>query len=368
MTGARIVWECLTREGVGTVFGYPGGAVLNLYDALLDFPAIHHVLARHEQGACHMADGYARASGQVGVVIATSGPGATNLVTGLATAMLDSVPLVAITGQVRSHLIGTRRLPGSGRHRRHHPHHQAQLPGARASRTSSRCSGRPLPWPPPAGLAPSWWTSPPMPRRLRPSFDWDDCVPHRHLRHLPPRPDAEQIRAGPQAHPERQAAGHPRGPGHRSLGGPAGGPGLRGEDLHPHRRHPAGPGRHPRQPPPEPRHDGHARRGLDQPDHPGGRSPAGLRHALRRPGHGGPQDLRPPRQEDPHRDRCLRDPQEREGGRADPGRPAGDPAGAAAPGEGQGPLGLAGARGLPAGLRQCGGHSGGPRAPCTPPR
>ncbi|MBK8725932.1 MAG: biosynthetic-type acetolactate synthase large subunit [Holophagaceae bacterium] len=105
-TGAQILWEGLLREGVEVVFGYPGGAILPAYDALLDFP-IRHVLVRHEQGACHMADGYARASGRVGVVIATSGPGATNLVTGLANAMMDSVPLVAITGQVGSRLLGS---------------------------------------------------------------------------------------------------------------------------------------------------------------------------------------------------------------------------------------------------------------------
>jgi acetolactate synthase-1/2/3 large subunit len=104
-TGAQIIWECLVRSGVETVFGYPGGAILPAYDAMLDYP-IRHVLVRHEQGATHMADGFARASGRVGVVIATSGPGATNLVTGIATAMMDSVPLVCITGQVPSHLIG----------------------------------------------------------------------------------------------------------------------------------------------------------------------------------------------------------------------------------------------------------------------
>jgi acetolactate synthase-1/2/3 large subunit len=104
-SGAEIIWECLVRQGVRTVFGYPGGAILPAYDALLDFP-VHHVLVRHEQGAAHMADGFARASGGLGVVIATSGPGATNLVTGIATAMMDSVPLLCITGQVPSHLIG----------------------------------------------------------------------------------------------------------------------------------------------------------------------------------------------------------------------------------------------------------------------
>src|SRR5215467_11016847 len=105
-TGAQILWECLEREGVTHVFGYPGGAILPAYDAL-KHSKIHHVLVRHEQGAAHMADGYARASGQVGVAVATSGPGATNLVTGIATAMLDSSPIVCITGQVGSKLIGS---------------------------------------------------------------------------------------------------------------------------------------------------------------------------------------------------------------------------------------------------------------------
>jgi acetolactate synthase-1/2/3 large subunit len=104
-TGAQIIWECLVKEGVKTVFGYPGGAILPVYDAMLDYP-IHHVLVRHEQAAAHMADGYARASGQVGVAIATSGPGATNLVTGIATAQMDSSPTVFITGQVPSRYIG----------------------------------------------------------------------------------------------------------------------------------------------------------------------------------------------------------------------------------------------------------------------
>ena len=106
MTGAQILWESLVRQGVTDVFGYPGGAILPAYDALLDFP-IRHTLVRHEQGATHMADGYARATGRVGVAIATSGPGATNMVTGLATAMMDSSPIVCITGQVGSRLIGS---------------------------------------------------------------------------------------------------------------------------------------------------------------------------------------------------------------------------------------------------------------------
>ncbi|MGH9325004.1 MAG: biosynthetic-type acetolactate synthase large subunit [Vicinamibacteria bacterium] len=105
-SGAQIVWDALEQESVRYVFGYPGGAILPVYDALLD-SRIHHVLVRHEQGAAHMADGYARASGGVGVAMATSGPGATNLVTGIATAMMDSSPIVCITGQVSSRVIGT---------------------------------------------------------------------------------------------------------------------------------------------------------------------------------------------------------------------------------------------------------------------
>jgi acetolactate synthase-1/2/3 large subunit len=106
LTGAEILWATLEGEGVREVFGYPGGAILPAYDALRKFP-IRHILVRHEQSAVHMADGYARASGRVGVAIATSGPGATNMVTGIATAMLDSIPVVCITGQVGSKVLGT---------------------------------------------------------------------------------------------------------------------------------------------------------------------------------------------------------------------------------------------------------------------
>src|SRR5512136_3456513 len=106
MNGARILLECLKLEGVDTVFGYPGGTVINLYDELYSFKDIRHILPRHEQAGVHAADGYARASGKVGVAIATSGPGATNTVTGIATAYMDSIPLVVITGQVPTALIG----------------------------------------------------------------------------------------------------------------------------------------------------------------------------------------------------------------------------------------------------------------------
>src|SRR5262245_44804504 len=104
--GSHILWSVLVEQGVDTVFGYPGGAILPAYDALLDHP-IRHVLVRHEQGAAHMADGYARASGKVGVAVATSGPRATHLVTGTATAMMDPIPSLCIAGPVPAALIGS---------------------------------------------------------------------------------------------------------------------------------------------------------------------------------------------------------------------------------------------------------------------
>ena len=107
ITGSRALLECLKREGVDTIFGYPGGAVIPIYDMIYQFPDIKHILVRHEQGAGHMAEGYALATGKVGVCLATSGPGATNLVTPITDAMMDSVPLVAITGQVKTSAIGT---------------------------------------------------------------------------------------------------------------------------------------------------------------------------------------------------------------------------------------------------------------------
>ena len=109
LTGAQIIMECLLEQGVDTIFGYPGGAVLNIYDAIYEYRErglLRHVTTAHEQGASHAADGYARSSGKTGVCIATSGPGATNLVTGIATAFMDSVPIVAITGNVNRDLLG----------------------------------------------------------------------------------------------------------------------------------------------------------------------------------------------------------------------------------------------------------------------
>jgi acetolactate synthase-1/2/3 large subunit len=106
MTGAEMVMRAFADQGVEHFFGYPGGAVLPIYDALFQQNAIEHILVRHEQAAVHAAEGYARSSGKVGVVLVTSGPGATNAVTGLTDALMDSIPLVCITGQVATHLIG----------------------------------------------------------------------------------------------------------------------------------------------------------------------------------------------------------------------------------------------------------------------
>jgi acetolactate synthase-1/2/3 large subunit len=106
LTGSQAILECLKKEGVDIIFGYPGGQILPFYDALYHEKQIKHILVRHEQGAGHAADGYARATGKVGVCVATSGPGATNLVTAIATAHMDSIPMVAITGQVGTTLLG----------------------------------------------------------------------------------------------------------------------------------------------------------------------------------------------------------------------------------------------------------------------
>src|SRR5580704_5020075 len=107
LTGAQIVVRALVDQGVDVLFGYPGGAVLPIYDALFDEPRLRHVLVRHEQGAAHAAEGYARSSGRPGVVLVTSGPGATNTITGIVDALMDSIPMVVLTGQVPTHLIGS---------------------------------------------------------------------------------------------------------------------------------------------------------------------------------------------------------------------------------------------------------------------
>ena len=121
MNGAQILLKALVDQGVEVIFGYPGGAVLPIYDELFQQNSIRHILVRHEQGAAHAAEGFARSTGEVGVVLVTSGPGATNAVTGLTDALMDSVPIICIAGQVPTHLIGNDALPGSGHHRHHPP-------------------------------------------------------------------------------------------------------------------------------------------------------------------------------------------------------------------------------------------------------
>lgn len=133
-TGAQILLECLKREGVDTIFGYPGARTLLVHDALLGDKELRHVLVRHEQGAAHAADGYARTTGKVGVCLTTSGPGATNLVTGIATAYMDSVPMVALTCQVPTDAIGNdafQEADMTGITRHYPADHQAQLRGHR---------------------------------------------------------------------------------------------------------------------------------------------------------------------------------------------------------------------------------------------
>jgi len=193
-TGADILCECLAREGVDVVFGYPGGAILPTYDAL-EASSIRHVLARHEQGAAHMADGYSRASGRTGVVIATSGPGATNLVTGLATAMMDSVPMVAITGQVASTLLGSDAFQ------------EVDVTGVTLPVTKHNFLVKD-----PEGVAPAIREAFALANAGRPGpvlvdltkdaqtrmaeFDWEAAAPRRHLRHVPPPvPEADLERA-----------------------------------------------------------------------------------------------------------------------------------------------------------------------------
>ena len=193
-TGASIVWECLEREGVEVIFGYPGGAILPTYHAM-DKSTVHHVLARHEQGACHMADGYARASGRVGVVLATSGPGATNLVTGLATAMMDSVPMVAITGQVVGKLLGSdafQEVDVTGVTLPITKHNYLVLrpediaPAIREAFALAK-SGRP---------GPVLVDITKDAQNALTELDWEGAAPTRHLRHVPPEvPEADLAQA-----------------------------------------------------------------------------------------------------------------------------------------------------------------------------
>ena len=144
LTGAELVVRTLVDLGVEVVFGYPGGAVLPIYDAIFKQNELRHILVRHEQGAVHAAEGYARSTGKVGTVLVTSGPGATNSVTGLTDALMDSIPVVCLTGQVPTHMIGKRRVSGSRHGGDHAALHQAQLPGEGGRPISARRDPRGL--------------------------------------------------------------------------------------------------------------------------------------------------------------------------------------------------------------------------------
>ena len=276
------------REGVNVVFGYPGGAILPAYDAMLDYP-IRHMLVRHEQGATHMADGYARATGKVGVAIATSGPGATNMVTGIATAMMDSSPIVCITGQVGSALIGSdafQETDITGITLPITKHNflvtRAERSGAGHPRGVRDCRER---RPGPGARS----TSPRTRSSARCEFDWEAAAPDLESLARPGHSSGVDPVALDQ---RRRAAADPRRPRHharRRRSGAAGvgreGADSGGDDAARHRRLPGLASA-------QPRHDGHARRGLGEHRDSGGGPADRARHAVRRSRDRQPQDLR----------------------------------------------------------------------------
>ena len=285
LTGAQALIKSLEMEGVEVMFGLPGGAILPVYDPIIDSP-IRHILVRHEQGAGHMAEGYAHATGRPGVAMVTSGPAATNIVTPLCDAYMDSIPMVVHhrPGAVDRHR--HRRLPGV-RHRRHHPsRHQAQRAGdRRAGHPPHRPGGVPhrhhRPARPGAHRRPQGHPS-------RPTMDWG--TGRRRRSTLPgykpttkghPRMIKEAARliaeSAPPGHLRRRR--HPQGPGRR------GAPGAGRAHRHPRRHHADGPGRVPRRPPAVPRHAGHARQLHRGHRHAEGRPAHRPRLPLRRPGH-----------------------------------------------------------------------------------
>ena len=320
-TGAQIIWECLVHEGVTTVFGYPGGAILPAYDAMLDYP-IRHVLVRHEQGASHMADGYARAGGGVGVAIATSGPGATNLVTGIATAMMDSVPMVCITGQVPSKLIGYDAFQETDitgitlpitKHSYLVTRVEDIMPAMKEAFHLAK-SGRP---------GPVLVDITKDAQQAKIDWEWDP-TPVK-MRGYRPKLTVAQSRAGEGRRADQGVASKPvilAGQGILQSGAMKEVRQFAERINAPVAMTLLGLGGVPGQPSAQHRHDGHARRSVGQPRHPGSRPAARVRHALRRPRHRQPQDLRAQRQEDPHRHRSVGDQQERHGRRGDRRRPA----------------------------------------------
>ncbi len=293
LTGAEIVWATLVGEGVTDVFGYPGGAILPVYDALRKFP-IHHILVRHEQGAAHMADGYARASGKVGVAIATSGPGATNLVTGIATAMLDSIPIVCITGNVSSKVLGTDAfqevditgitLPVT-KHNFLVNRAEDIAPAIRYAFQIAQ-SGRP---------GPVLVDITKDAQQATAIFDFAAAKPRPYRPH--PMLHVEEHGSGSRrrADSQRQASsdsGRPRRHGIRRDGASAHAGRARADSRG---SHAAGPGRLSCLASAQPGHDGHARRSVGEPRHSGSGSADRLRHALRRSRHRHDSQPTPPR-------------------------------------------------------------------------
>jgi acetolactate synthase-1/2/3 large subunit len=309
-TGAQIIWECLVHEGVNTVFGYPGGAILPAYDAMLDYP-VRHVLVRHEQGATHMADGYARAGGGVGVAIATSGPGATNMVTGIATAMMDSVPMVCITGQVPSKLIGYDAFQETDitgitlpitKHSYLVTRIEDIMPAMKEAFHLAK-SGRP---------GPVLVDITKDAQQAKMDFAWD-AAPVRMRRDHRPAPGGTKsgiLKAVELIKASRKPV-ILAGQGILHSGAMREVRTFAEQINAPVAMTLLGLGAFPGEPSAQHRHDGHARRGVGEPCDSGGRPPPGLRHALRRSRDRQPEDLRREREEDSHRHRPLGDPQER---------------------------------------------------------
>ena len=311
-SGAEILLQALKDQGVEVIFGYPGGAVLPIYDAIFQQNAIRHILVRHEQAAVHAAEGYARSTGRVGVVLVTSGPGATNAVTGLVDALMDSVPIVCLTGQVPTHLIGNdafQEADTTGITRPATKHNYLVKRGEDLARVVHEAfyvarSGRPGPvvidLPKDILIGPAPYTA-------------ASTEPHRSYRpRHGARPGANPPRRRPAEGgktPDRlfRRRRHQRGPD-ASVGADRTCP----PDRRPLYQHADGPGRLSSQRPAVPRHAGDARHGRGQPRHAWLRRDAERRRPLRRPRHRPAQRLLAVREEDPLRHRPVQHQQERD--------------------------------------------------------
>ena len=328
--GADVVCEALLLQGVDVFFSYPGGVILPLYDVLGDYPELRHVLVRHEQGGAHAADGYARVTGRVGVCMGTSGPGATNLVTGIGTALLDSVPMVAITGNVPGALIGKdafQEIDINGITLPMTKHNYLvrdadDLPRVIAEAFHIARTGRP-------GPVHVDITKDALQQETTAGHPTEEEV----IAGLPGfRPNVERERPPAQARRrrdrEREAAGDPRRPRRPPRRGLGRARRVRREDPDPGRPHAARRRRDRRDPPAQLRLHGDARLEARQPGDPVGRPAVRDRDALRRPGHRQRPDLRAVRPDRPRRHRPRRDRQERRRRGPDRRRRGARPAGA----------------------------------------